>query len=116
MFGLDSEQMGFVLYAVALAFIGIIGGSKGKEFIKGSPAASQKDNVVEVAGAIVSDKKVNELIDAVNVLVGAVRDHGAKLASNTAACDGMGRRIDIAADAMHELSKELEIEARSRAR
>lgn len=116
MFGLDSDQFGFVIYAFGLALVGWLGGSKGKEFLKGSEAKQPKENVVEVAGAIVSDKKVNELIESVHVLVVAVRDHGSKLAYNTAACDSMGRRIDVAADAMHDLSKELEIEARSRAR
>ena len=116
MFGLDSDQFGFVIYAFGLALVGWLGGSKGKEFLKGGSHKEPKDNVVEVAGAIVSDKKVNELIEAVHVLVVAVKEHGRQLGANTTACDSMGRRIDIASDSMQELSKELEIEARSRAR
>lgn len=109
MFGLDSDQFGFVLYAFGLALVGWLGGSKGKEFLTAKPVktaqADTAQNLVEVAGAIVSDKMAAEWVRAAEELTRGIKE-------NTRACDAMAGRIDKVGEVMHDLAKEMEIASR----
>lgn len=60
MLGLTAEQFGTVLLAGAMTIIALIGGKEGKRIANGR--GSKPSDVMEVAGAIVSDKAVTAMV------------------------------------------------------
>ena len=63
MLGWTSEQLGTVILAVSGAIIWLMGGQKGKQLAQGK---SQPGEMMEVAGAIVSDRAVERMVTALD--------------------------------------------------
>ena len=115
MLGLSAEEFGFVLSALAFALVSFLGGKAGKDaLVKRNGPAAAPDGVMEVAGAIVSDKAVDRMVKSMDAFTSAsvlltaaidkdveakakltamVEKHGRHLGDNTAACEDMGRNI-----------------------
>ena len=110
MLGLESQDLGLVL----VALIGLIGtmfaGKRGKDFL--SPKPNVTGQTVEIAGAIISDKKADEIIAATDALRDEVRAHRLALDRNTTACNAMSSKIDAISVAVRDLAKEYEIASR----
>lgn len=70
MLGLTAEQIGTVLVGASLAISAIMGGRKGRDILQKKPAEAG-DNVMEVAGAIVSDKGVEKMVKALDEFTSA---------------------------------------------
>lgn len=66
MLGLTAEQIGTVILGLSMGLIAIMGGQKGKQVAQGRKETSSE--MIEVAGAIVSDKAVNRMVDAMDAL------------------------------------------------
>lgn len=69
MLGLSAEEFGTVLFAAALAITTFLGGKKGKEVLTKKPAAQPE--MIEVAGAIVSDKAVDRMVKSLDAFSSA---------------------------------------------
>lgn len=63
MLGLTPEQLGTVLLAIALLVTGKLGHQKGREILSRQPVP---ENVVEVAGAVISDKGVERIVQSLD--------------------------------------------------
>ncbi len=72
MLGLTAEQIGTVILGLSLGIIGLMGGHRGKQIAQGKGPPSQAD-VVEVAGAIVSDKGVERMVAALDDFTAAAK-------------------------------------------
>ena len=72
MLGLTAEQIGTVILGLSLGIIGLMGGQKGKQIAQGKGPPSQTD-VVEVAGAIVSDRGVERMVAALDDFTAAAK-------------------------------------------
>lgn len=64
MMGLSAENIGTVILGLSLAIIALLGGQKGKQMAQGRPP--QQNEMMEVAGAIVSDKAVVSMVTALD--------------------------------------------------
>lgn len=110
MLGLTAEQIGTVILGLSLGIIGLMGGQKGKQIAQGKGPPSQAD-VVEVAGAIVSDRGVERMVAALDdftaaakLLTAAIdRDVDAKAKLTTS----LNRNSDVSDD-MREQIRETE--------
>ena len=69
MLGLTAEQIGTVLVGASLAISAIMGGRKGRDMLQKQPV--QSGDVMEVAGAIVSDKGVDKMVRALDEFTSA---------------------------------------------
>jgi hypothetical protein len=101
MLGLSADDLGLVFTAIATALLAVMGGRKGKEILtqrEAQPASG--GNMMEVAGAIVSDRVAREWIEAVEDL-----SHNIKL--NTEACKQAATNAKDAGDAMEVLTREI---------
>lgn len=72
MLGLTAEQIGTVILGLSLGIIGLMGGQKGKQIAQGKGPPSQAD-VMEVAGAIVSDRGVERMVAALDDFTAAAK-------------------------------------------
>ena len=72
MLGLTAEQIGTVILGLSLGIIGLMGGQKGKQIAQGKGPPAQTD-VVEVAGAIVSDRGVERMVAALDDFTAAAK-------------------------------------------
>ena len=72
MLGLTAEQIGTVILGLSLGIIGLMGGQKGRQIAQGKGPPSQTD-VVEVAGAIVSDRGVERMVAALDDFTAAAK-------------------------------------------
>ena len=115
MLGLTAEQIGTVILGISLGLIGLMGGQKGRQIAQGKSDKTERD-VVEVAGAIVSDKAVEHMIKsldefsaAATLLKAAIdRDVEAKGKLTAAMIDNsrqLGRNSDVSEE-MHEQVKD----------
>ena len=115
MLGLTAEQIGTVILGISLGLIGLMGGQKGRQIAQGKSDKTERD-VVEVAGAIVSDKAVERMIKsldefsaAATLLKAAIdRDVEAKGKLTAAMIDNsrqLGRNSDVSEE-MHEQVKD----------
>ena len=110
MLGLTAEQIGTVILGLSLGIIGLMGGHRGKQIAQGKGPPSQAD-VVEVAGAIVSDRGVERMVAALDdftaaakMLTAAIdRDVDAKAKLTTS----LNRNSDVSDD-MREQIRETE--------
>lgn len=110
MLGLTAEQIGTVILGLSLGIIGLMGGHRGKQIAQGKGPPSQAD-VVEVAGAIVSDRGVERMVAALDdftaaakLLTAAIdRDVDAKAKLTTS----LNRNSDVSDD-MREQIRETE--------
>lgn len=109
---LESNDLGLVL----VALIGLIGswfgGARLKEATLPTPKPVAPEKTFEIAGAIISDKKANEIIEAINRLEVAMRDHGVKLMDNTRACEKMDRTLHDMDEAVGKLANEIYLQSR----
>lgn len=106
MLGLNADQIGTILLAVSLTIVSLMGGRKGREMVKGAgpaPAAG----IVEVAGAIVSDKAVTEWVKSANENTAAVMVLAKSIDKNTEACRDAASSAKDASDAMEVLTREI---------
>ena len=109
MLGLTAEQIGTIILGVSLGIIGLMGGQKGRQIAQGKP--SSPGDIVEVAGAIVSDKGVERMVAALDdftatakLLTAAIdRDVDAKAKLTTS----LNRNSDVSDD-MREQIRETE--------
>ncbi len=62
MLGLTAEQIGTVILGLSMGLIAIMGGQKGKQVAQGRKESPSE--MIEVAGAIVSDKAVDRMVAA----------------------------------------------------
>lgn len=108
MLGLKPEDISTILVGVSLFIAWVLGGQKGKQMVQKSPVA-QPGNVVEVAGAIVSDRAVDKWIEAMTHLAACID-------KNTIACNNAANNAKEASEAMQELAKEVEFNTRIRQR
>ena len=129
MLGMSAESIGTFLTGLGLAIIAILGGKAGKEKVTGRQPGGAP--VMEVAGAIVSDKAVERMVksldefssaailmtaaierdvDAKKALTRAMEKHGQDLKDNTEACVEMGRSIDKVDAHIGKLATEMEIQ------
>lgn len=109
MLGLQSPDLAEVLIAIIAAmgtWMAAAGGAKAiKDRTAPAPVAPSGAGVVEIAGAVINDKKANEII-------AALERHGEQLDANTRACNSMGHRLDPLAEVVRDLAKEYEIASR----
>ena len=113
MLGLTAEQIGTIILGISLGIIGLMGGQKGRQIAQGKTPASPTD-VVEVAGAIVSDKAVDRMVRsldefsaAATVLKTAIdRDVEAK-GHLTAAMTENSRALNRNSDVSEEMHQEI---------
>ena len=109
MLGLTAEQIGTVILGLSLGIIGLMGGHRGKQIAQSKP--STPGDIVEVAGAIVSDKGVERMVAALDdftaaakMLTAAIdRDVDAKAKLTTS----LNRNSDVSDD-MREQIRETE--------
>ena len=109
MLGLTAEQIGTVILGLSLGIIGLMGGQKGKQIAQSKP--SSPGDIVEVAGAIVSDRGVERMVAALDdftaaakMLTAAIdRDVDAKAKLTTS----LNRNSDVSDD-MREQIRETE--------
>ena len=71
MLGLTAEQIGTVILGLSLGIIGLMGGQKGRQIAQAKP--SSPADIVEVAGAIVSDKGVERMVAALDDFTSAAK-------------------------------------------
>lgn len=116
MFGMSSDEIGNFLIGLSIAITAIWGGMKGKEKLTKTRPETKPETMMEVSGAIVSDKKANEWIAAVNELTEGLKSHGQKLDRNTDACDRISGRMDKTGTSMDNLAKEMEFQNRTASR
>lgn len=64
MLGLTAEQIGTVILGISMGLIAIMGGQKGKQVAQGRKETPSE--MIEVAGAIVSDKAVDRMVEALD--------------------------------------------------
>lgn len=110
MLGLTAEQIGTVILGLSLGIIGLMGGHRGKQIAQGKGPPAQTD-VMEVAGAIVSDRGVERMVAALDdftaaakLLTAAIdRDVDAKAKLTTS----LNRNSDVSDD-MREQIRETE--------
>lgn len=110
MLGLTAEEIGTIILGISMGLITIMGGQKGKQIAQGKGPPSQAD-VVEVAGAIVSDRGVERMVAALDdftaaakMLTAAIdRDVDAKAKLTTS----LNRNSDVSDD-MREQIRETE--------
>lgn len=112
MLGLNAEQLGTILLAVSITIITLMGGKKGREVAQGKPARGQ--DVIEVAGALVSDRAVTEWTRSADENTTALIALAKALDRNTAACGEMHEAIKDATDEMRELRREVYAQTMSR--
>lgn len=70
MWGLSAEEFGFVLVSFAFALTSYLGGKAGKVALA-RPAPPPAEGVMEVAGAIVSDKAVDRMVKSLDAFTSA---------------------------------------------
>ena len=95
MLGLTSEQLGTVLMAASLAFLGIIGGQKGRQMAKG-----KQPEVMEVAGALVSDKAADRIVSALD-------ENTKALNRNSGVCETLHEAVKEVDDRLERLKDEI---------
>lgn len=66
MLGLTAENIGTIILGISIAIISLMGGQKGKQIAQGKP--QQQGDLIEVAGAIVSDKAVDRMVKSMDAL------------------------------------------------
>ena len=66
MLGLTAEQIGTVILGLSMGLIAIMGGQKGKQVAQGRKESPSE--MIEVAGAIVSDKAVDRMVASMDAL------------------------------------------------
>lgn len=66
MLGLTAEQIGTVILGISMGLIAIMGGQKGKQVAQGRKETPSE--MIEVAGAIVSDKAVDRMVASMDAL------------------------------------------------
>lgn len=66
MLGLTAEQIGTVILGLSMGLIAIMGGQKGKQVAQGRKETPSE--MIEVAGAIVSDKAVERMVQSMDAL------------------------------------------------
>lgn len=69
MLGLTAENIGTIILGFSIAIITLLGGQKGKQIAQGRPGKSE--DVLEVAGAIVSDKSVERMVKSLDAFTAA---------------------------------------------
>lgn len=110
MLGLTAEQIGTVILGLSLGIIGLMGGQKGKQIAQGKGPPSQTD-VVEVAGAIVSDKGVERMVAALDDFTAAAKMLKTAIERDVEAKDkltvSLNRNSDVSVD-MREQIRETE--------
>lgn len=104
MLGLTAEQIGTVILGLSLGIIGLMGGQKGKKIAKGQ--APDRD-VIEVAGAIVSDKSVTEWVRSTDANTSALTVLARSIDRNTEACMRAADNADTATDEIKVPTREL---------
>lgn len=104
MLGLTAENIGTILTGLGFAMIGLLGGRS----LKGAGKPSQP--AMEIAGAIISDKKAVEIIEAAGRLEKAIVDHRTALDRNTKACEDMGEVIEDVNKGITDLATEYKID------
>lgn len=105
MLGLTAENIGTILTGLGFAMIGLLGGRSLKGAGKPPPQPA-----MEIAGAIISDKKAVEIIEAAERLEKAIVSHRAALDRNTKACEGMGEVIEDVKKGIADLATEYKID------
>lgn len=107
MLGLQSPDLANVLVALIAGMGTWMATRAGAVAVKNrtSQPVPADAGLVEVAGALINDKKANEII-------AAFQWHGEKLAENTHACNNMAHKLDPLAEVVRELAKEYEIASR----
>lgn len=112
--GLRAEDISTILVGLSLFVAWLWGGSKGKQIAQGKTQSAMPQDVVEVAGAIVSDKAVERMVKSLDAFTAAAalmthsidRDVAAKglltsaLTENSRALD---RNSDVAEDMREEI-------------
>lgn len=71
MLGLTAEQIGTIILGISLGIIGLMGGQKGRQIAQAKPPSPA--DIVEVAGAIVSDKGVERMVSALDNFTAAAK-------------------------------------------
>lgn len=71
MLGMSAENLGTILTGIGLALIALLGGRKGKEMVQSGKKAAMPENLIEVAGAIVSDKAVDQMVKSLDAFTAA---------------------------------------------
>ena len=69
MLGLTAEQIGTVILGLSMGLIAIMGGQKGKQVAQGRKESPSE--MIEVAGAIVSDKAVDRMVQSLDAFTAA---------------------------------------------
>lgn len=122
---LQSPDLANVLIALITVAGSLFAGAKAKEALqsKASPPPEKSGSVVEVAGAIVSDRMAAEWVKSADNLAQCVTSLQRTLESNIRALESNTQgAIRVADDIrsvgapMHELAKEMEVESRLRNR
>ena len=125
--GLRAEDISTILVGLSLFVAWLWGGSKGKQIAQGK-TPQVPENVVEVAGAIVSDKAVERMVKSLDaftaaaalmthsidkdvaakgLLTGALTDNSRALDRNSDVAEDMREEIRDAASRMEQLKTEL---------
>lgn len=99
MLGLTAEQIGVVLVGISTALIALLGGREGKKLVAQKGGAPAGD-VVEVAGALVSDKAAAEWVRSCD-------DLRRSIDRNTRAMDHATDASRKTVEAMNDLRVEL---------
>lgn len=120
MLGWTAEQIGTVILGLSLGIIGLMGGQKGRQVAKG--ASPRGGDVIEIAGAIVSDKSVSLMVrsldefsaastllkSAIDKDVAAKVDLTAALRENSRALDRNSETADDIRDAIKDAGSKIE--------
>lgn len=108
MLGLSAEEFGFVLVSFAFALTTFLGGRAGKNAVtKQAPQAQNAGGMMEVAGALVSDKAAREWVKSNDALSDHVKALTKAIEKNTDACKDAAENAHEASEAIRQLSIEL---------
>lgn len=112
MLGLTAEQIGTVILGLSMGLIAIMGGQKGKQVAQGRKESPSE--MIEVAGAIVSDKAVDRMVDALDgftasakLLTAAINADVEAKKALTAAMTENSRALNRNSDVSEEMHDEI---------
>lgn len=108
MLGMSAENLGTILTGIGLALIALLGGRKGKEMVQSGKKAAMPENLIEVAGAIVSDKAVDQMVKSLDAFTAAATLMTHSIDKDVRAKEALTKALERNSDVCIDLLKTLE--------
>lgn len=110
MFGMQGADFRDIFIAAIGAVPLVLAAIMGKNAITGKK--SEKETTVEIAGAIIDNRKADAIIEGMERLGRRVEDHGRDLRDNTDACQDMRQDLKNMEKSATELRQEFYLQSR----